>query len=126
MAWHIERFEFPTLGSKDDQQLSPTVVLHRPNCPGCCEGNICRGGTADDQCGSGGIACFDCTTSDRDCVGGTSCQCIQNGQCGGCCEGNTCHDPVTDEFCGKDGSACDDCTDGSPIESCNSGLGQCQ
>jgi hypothetical protein len=39
------------------------------NCAGCCSGNLCVVGTQDIGCGSGAVACQDCTADGGVCVG---------------------------------------------------------
>jgi hypothetical protein len=38
---------------------------------GCCYGNICAEGDQAFLCGSGGVACADCTSQGRQCVART-------------------------------------------------------
>jgi hypothetical protein len=44
-------------------------VCDATSCPGCCDGDVCRAGTAKGKCGSGGVACASCP-------GGTMCRVV--------------------------------------------------
>jgi hypothetical protein len=41
------------------------------NCVGCCANDVCAVGTQDIACGTGGLACTDCTATFEECGGGT-------------------------------------------------------
>src|SRR4051812_19444079 len=48
---------------------SPPGTCTPSNCPtGCCDGNTCRAGTANNFCGLGGLACVNCSGSTPNCV----------------------------------------------------------
>jgi hypothetical protein len=79
---------------------------------GCCQDGLCLPGTAQDACGTGGLACVACP-SDQLCIEG-ECglgTCDANTCPNGCCDGNTCEPGNTDEACGTGGAACAVCTD---------------
>ncbi len=53
------------------------------NCLGCCDSaGQCKGGTANDACGSGGFSCLACAAGQR-CGGSTSCELDPNAPRGG-------------------------------------------
>jgi len=88
-------------------------------CSGCCDGETCLPGAADDACGADGAACTPCA-GDAQCVGG-ECQtgpydCAT--QCPGCCVGNLCVSGSEDGACGSNGTDCFAC---DPGEVCYSG-----
>jgi len=95
------------------------------SCPGCCEGESCRTGSARSACGSGGFQCDTCglasTCGDGRCSG----EC--GSTCWGCCSGGVCRWASVDA-CGAEGSACvacdpryaDEC---SPLGECSCGGG---
>ncbi|MBI5529430.1 MAG: hypothetical protein HY897_24150 [Deltaproteobacteria bacterium] len=84
-----------------------------PCAQGCCAGTTCIAGTNDIQCGTGALACEDCTTSSKVCID-QRCEnlpaCNKNNCGGGCCLNQTdCMPGDTDTICGAGGSACKDC-----------------
>lgn len=52
----------PDAGSTQRADAAPPVddSCGPANCNGCCDGKICLGGNANNTCGAGGDACFDC------------------------------------------------------------------
>jgi hypothetical protein len=91
------------------------------DCAGCCEGNACLVGDADDACGSDGEVC-------KTCGGGKSCTFDTTGQygaknqyvcaatspcdtstCAGCCDGLVCAEGTQGIACGSGGVACANC-----------------
>lgn len=89
------------------------------NCTGCCDGNVCKPGTASNSCGAQGDACAKCE-SGTSCEGG-HCQGIGTlcaMSCAGCCAGNTCHPGNTALACGREASSCSTC---ETNELCNNG-----
>jgi len=82
-------------------------------CTGCWDTNTstCQAPSNDSHCGTGGVSCVVCTST-QDCVSG-SCQCT-SGSCGsGCCaNATTCVTPPTDSQCGTGGASCVACTSG--------------
>jgi hypothetical protein len=94
------------------------------NCPnGCCYKGSCMPGDNSGLCGTGGVACVDCSSSGQVCDA-TKKQCV-TGQCGpsgpgacaGCCDSTgKCALPGTNNTaCGKAGVACQDCTKANQI-----------
>lgn len=82
-----------------------------PNtCNGCCAGNTCVTTESDAQCGTGGLACTDCTQSGETCNAGTCATTCNAQTCPGCCEQGTCFAGFVDTRCGSGGAACVDCT----------------
>ncbi len=90
-------------------------------CPtGCCDAHgTCQTGTVNTACGSGGLACRDCTLSELDggALGGGTCtdgQCASSAVCtctSGCCDGHgACQPGASNSACGSPGQACEDCT----------------
>jgi hypothetical protein len=77
---------------------------------GCCSGNVCAPGTADDACGVGGGACESCVIfgqicrEDGQCVDGCNAS-----NCSGCCQGDICAVGDQSIACGFGGLACVDC-----------------
>ena len=80
------------------------------SCTGCCAGDICVTSEGNTQCGVGGMACTDCTTSGDVCTGGTCTSTCDPMSCPGCCLTNTCYAGFVDNRCGSGGAACIDCT----------------
>ena len=95
------------------------------NCKGCCAGSTCVNTENDTQCGTGGLACTDCTQQKEVCNTSTGqCtniqpQCNQQNCPKGCCAGDVCVTSETDTQCGIGGLACNDCTQKG--QSCNAG-----
>ncbi len=104
------------------------------DCQGCCAGDVCLVGDADDACGSAGEVCAACG-------GGKSCTLDTTGQygakgqfvcaatspcdastCAGCCDGLVCAEGTQDIACGSGGAVCANCQ--SAGQSCDQG--QCQ
>lgn len=84
------------------------------SCPnGCCgvdlDGGVCYPGTADDTCGSGGVACTDCQNAHEVCVGGVCGIPCSPSTCNGCCDGNVCAVGNQNFVCGTGGAACQNC-----------------
>jgi hypothetical protein len=80
------------------------------SCPGCCQGNECKGGTEASACGKGGHECASCHGGSPYCVegvctGGSSC----NQTCSGCCEGDVCRGGSATGACGLGGVNCAVC-----------------
>lgn len=96
-----------------DGQCSTTGPCDPISCStGCCQGGQCLPGTAQDACGTGGLACVPCLT-DQLCVEG-ECglgTCDVNTCANGCCDGNKCEPGNTNAACGTGGTACTVCTD---------------
>jgi hypothetical protein len=44
------------------------------SCNGCCVGDTCVSGTANDACGNSGFDCIDCSKIDATCMDGRGCQ----------------------------------------------------
>ena len=105
------------------------------NCIGCCDGDICRTGAYNTQCGSGGVACQSCP-ADQECAqvdtpaGGVACQstsaCTVESCSSGCCYSATsggqqveeCAVGTQDLACGNGGRGCVDCTMNVPAQHC--------
>ena len=97
------------------------------NCYGCCSGNACVVGDSDEACGSNGVTCQACPTT-QDCAltvdggnGSYSCGPLvpcDLSTCVGCCDGLVCAVGTQDVACGADGGACVSCPSG---QSCTSG-----
>ncbi len=99
-----------------------TSTCNPSNCAsGCCQGNNCIGGTANNACGLTGAVCADCTQiPNGTCVSGLceapSSNCSST--CSGCCDSsNVCHATSSPQACFTNGgnpftpgSACEDCT----------------
>jgi DNA-binding beta-propeller fold protein YncE len=92
---------------------SNKVKCTKQNCPGCCEGTVCRVGNNNAVCGEGGIPCIRCRDS--------SCQrgiCKAAAKCwpamcsSGCCDGNTCKPGTSRTACGSAGRTCKTCPGG--------------
>ena len=95
------------------------------NCKGCCAGAQCIGNESDAQCGTGGLACTDCTQQKEFCNAGTG-QCVGKPPlcdpttcANGCCAGDVCVTSPSDTQCGIGGKACVDCTQSG--DTCNGG-----
>jgi hypothetical protein len=76
-------------------------------CNGCCFGNQCIAGTAENACGVGGQQCMNCGPEGA-CQGGA---CIMSNGCGpencpGCCQGNACMVGGPQGECGQGGQQC--------------------
>ena len=100
-------------------------------CAGCCKANRCVAGTADEECGLGGIACSDCAQGAKTCIDGgcgpeckpdcvNRCKGEQDGcggvcsldTCRGCCDGSECRAGGESSACGKGAAPCALC----PVE----------
>lgn len=99
-------------------------------CTGCCDGNTCiaNGPTSDTQCGKGGVACSDCTTSAKTCQSGL---CLSTGICGACgpgtcCTTTGCTAGDQNTTCGDTGAPCDDCTKSALPMICNATTRKCE
>jgi hypothetical protein len=98
-------------------------------CTGCCDGQlVCRKGTANGLCGTGGETCDNCLATGLTCVEGdcicvadcaNACQGEDDGcggtcpqhTCKGCCnESGVCQSGTSSTACGSGGGACTDCT----------------
>lgn len=94
------------------------------NCKGCCSGTTCVSSESDAQCGTGGLACTDCTQQKELCNASTG-QCVNTqplcnpNNCKGCCSGDVCVTSEIDADCGVGGLACTDCTQKG--QTCNGG-----
>ncbi len=96
------------------------------NCKGCCAGTTCVPTESDTQCGTGGLACTNCTAISEFCNQSTG-NCVATPPlCGpsncptGCCAGDSCITSEADTQCGLGGLACTDCT--AKSETCQSGV----
>jgi len=92
------------------------------SCNGCCEGDACRTGTADDACGSSGFACAVCPAG-QGCDGGACEGCNALSCASGCCTGSTCSAP-TFLRCGAAGAVCRAC-DSARANVCDGGACGC-
>lgn len=93
-------------------QLTDNCACTAMVCPsGCCAGNSCEPGTADNACGVTGDACVTCA-SDQHCVEGICIDACDAQLCpAGCCDGTTCQPGDTDDLCGTGGAECFACED---------------
>lgn len=100
-------------------------------CPsGCCTTFMgqpaCVSGSSSLACGTGGVACVNCTASGELCDPSAktcvSAPCGPN-DCNGCCAGGSCVAMETDKQCGTGGLSCSDCA--SMGEFCNTSTGLC-
>ena len=94
-------------------------------CFGCLDGDQCRAGTGNGNCGKGGAKCNSCT-------GGLicnkqACTCEPNGGCKGCCTKakDKCVQPATHSECGVNGTTCQDCTKNPSKKKCQQTTGKC-
>jgi hypothetical protein len=90
------------------QSIQP--LCDATNCKGCCAGDVCVTSETDAQCGLGGKACTDCTTTGSTCNAGTCVSTCNAQTCPGCCQAGTCFAGFVDSRCGSGGAACADCT----------------
>lgn len=89
------------------QCIVATGKCNVTNCPdGCCDGEQCVPGGADDACGQGGRLCQNCGSSSK-CIA-NRCDC-DAASCPGCCEAGTCKSGTDRESCGKSGISCVKC-----------------
>lgn len=81
------------------------------NCQnGCCAGDTCIQMPTDKQCGTGGLACSDCTAMMQVCSSGKCAVPPCSSQnCTGCCSGNTCNAGFANNSCGSGGANCVNC-----------------
>jgi hypothetical protein len=104
-------------------QCEGQVTCNASNCTGCCAGNTCLQGNDPGACGTGGVLCVDCTSSNETCsvgldagFGGGSCITPPPPACNattcptGCCDGTVCLPGNLDSFCGTAGGICTNCT----------------
>ena len=78
---------------------------------GCCLGSECLAGTDIHMCGTGAVACADCTKSNETCQSQTCKPPLCNSQnCTGCCVGDICATGTQTNACGTSGAACTDCS----------------
>jgi|GEM_PF-1834739 hypothetical protein len=112
------------------------------NCNGCCDGNTCRPGLSNAQCGKSGQSCSDCSQANGICSAATQ-QCATDCKpncagkctgaadgCGGTCQQNDCKGCCTasgqcapgnaNDACGKPGAQCASCTQFNAT--CKSGI----
>lgn len=89
-----------------DDDASTSTTCDSTNCGGCCDGNTCVVGTANDLCGSDGSQCVACvgTETCRD----QQCQLPCAETCDGCCYGTYCV-RTTRDLCGVGGIECIQC-----------------
>ena len=94
-------------------------------CTGCLDGDQCRAGTGNSNCGQAGAQCEACT-------GGLicsnkACSCEPKGGCKGCCTAakDKCVFPISDSECGVNGVTCTDCTKNSAKKTCQQSTGKC-
>lgn len=85
-------------------------------CAGCCDGKICRAGTAAAACGEGGGLCQSCDPISPVCSGGkcnAAGAAVSGGctaqSCSGCCQGGQCYAGDSVTYCGPAGAACRSC-----------------
>ncbi len=107
-------------------------------CKGCWDGAACKGGISGDFCGTKGISCGTCQTSNTcetaSCMTGTcvkkwrpfgwgcpSGKCLHGSCCTGCISSNSCHSGTGHGNCGKGGGPCQACWWN---QSCNNGVCQ--
>ena len=84
---------------------APSGDVCTSQCPGCCVGTVCHGGTDPVACGKGGASCQVCDT-----VAGQSCDtqsgaCVNAG-CPGCISGGKCQAGTDNGACGSGGLTC--------------------
>jgi DNA-binding beta-propeller fold protein YncE len=86
------------------------------NCPGCCQGTVCRVGTTKQVCGAKGGACARCA-ADKTCKagvcsggGGGGVSCTAATCPNGCCQNGTCKAGTSASACGTGGSVCIVCS----------------
>lgn len=94
-------------------QCMPAGKCSLASCPsGCCKGDKCMSGSAKDGCGSNGIQCIQCASTQK-CGSNKSCEC-DSSACAGCCDGTsqTCKSGNDSMTCGKSGGACKMCDAG--------------
>jgi hypothetical protein len=90
------------------------------SCNGCCDGDVCESGTAEEACGSGGFLCEACGSTET-CEGGFCVEMCGPNNCSGCCDVNgNCVDGSADYACGVGGLDCAPC---GVDEACS--LGEC-
>jgi hypothetical protein len=91
-------------------QLTDNCACNAMVCPtGCCAGNSCEPGTADEACGMVGDACVTCD-SDQHCIDGECVAACDAQLCpNGCCDGVICKPGDADGECGTGGAACVAC-----------------
>jgi hypothetical protein len=93
----------------------PPPLCNAQTCPGgCCVGNVCAVGTQNNDCGSGGQQCQNCSAQNEVC---TAQRCVpvvntctpQN--CAGCCDQvGQCQPGFLNSQCGESGAACINCS----------------
>ncbi len=94
-------------------QCIPAGKCSQASCPGgCCKGDTCMPGTGKEACGSSGIQCLQCSTTQK-CGTNKSCVC-DSSSCSGCCDAatQTCKSGNSSMACGKGGNACKMCDAG--------------
>ena len=94
-------------------QCMPAGKCSQASCPGgCCKGDTCMSGSARDACGSNGIQCLQCGSTQK-CGQNKSCVC-DPANCSGCCDATsqTCKSGNDSAACGKSGTACKTCDAG--------------
>jgi hypothetical protein len=96
------------------QCQKPPFCVGGVNCGGCCLGNQCVKGNADNACAwaaaSVGDRCLDCTAQGLFCHNGYCTPGCSPSNCAGCCSGNVCATGTQVVACGVGGVACNDCT----------------
>ena len=94
-----------------------SCVCDPASCPGCCspDGQACRAGNLDTECGKGGFSCQSCP-SGQTCSDGRCSNCTP-ATCGGCCLGSACL-VVIPGSCPTDGGPCICGHDGASCRSC--------
>ena len=111
-------------------------------CVGCCQGKVCKAGTATNQCGAVGNACKDCTFSGTCTSGfcatgacttqnrpnGIACpsgRCYSGTCCTGCWDGGSCRGGISGQYCGQKGAACGTCQTSNPCQTATCTNGNC-
>ncbi len=101
-------------------QCMPAGKCSQSSCAsGCCKGDSCMPGNAKDACGSNGIQCLQCASTQK-CGQNKSCVC-DSATCTGCCDpaSQTCKSGNDSSACGKSGTACKKCDAG---QVCSNGV----
>jgi len=97
------------INNNSNENNNGTDECSPSNCAGCCNGDVCEEGNADDMCGTEGLDCQKCSV-DSSCINGKCVAPCGPDSCSGCCddEGN-CVGGATDEACGTNGELCVQC-----------------
>jgi hypothetical protein len=88
------------------------VTCNVMTCPGCCQDNVCLGGTDANECGTNGKTCQNCAQMGQTCDAMRGCvgQKCGPGNCKGCCVGDLCVSGLEGTACGQKGAQCQNCT----------------